>query len=42
MSVRLRYRRFMSLADELLADLDDIGDDLGNEENNQVSNKLSI
>lgn len=27
----------MSLADELLADLDDIGDELGNEENDQVS-----
>lgn len=26
----------MSLADELLADLDDIGDELGNEENDQV------
>ena len=26
----------MSLADELLADLDDVGDELGNEENDQV------
>ena len=26
----------MSLADELLADLDDIGDELGNDENDQV------
>ena len=26
----------MSLADELLADLDDVGDELGNDENDQV------
>lgn len=29
----------MSLADELLADLDDIGDELRNEENDQVIEK---